>query len=90
MLSKSVNLLLGLGNHRYFRVFIGHRRSENPFTTQNSPANGHLPMTIFSSDVEKKYSPATLHLSPATRILNENPVTLFLNHLIFHSAGNCK
>ena len=52
MLSKSVNLLLGLGNHRYFRVFIGHRRSENPFITQNSPANGHLPMTIFSSDVE--------------------------------------
>ena len=51
MLSKSVNLLLGLGNHRYFRVLIGHRRSENPFTTQNSPANGHLPMTIFSSDV---------------------------------------
>ena len=52
MLSKSVNLLLGLGNHRYFRVFIGHRRSENPFTTQNSLANGHLPITIFSSDVE--------------------------------------
>ena len=51
MLSKSVNLLLGLGNHRYFRVFIGHRTSENPFITQNSPANGHLPMTIFSSDV---------------------------------------
>ena len=25
MLWKSVNLLLGLGNHRYFRVFIGHR-----------------------------------------------------------------
>ena len=53
MLSESVNLLLGLGNHRYFRVFIGHQRSENsPFTTQNSSANGHLPMTIFSSDVE--------------------------------------
>ena len=40
MLSESVHLLLGLGNHRPFRVFIGHWRSENPFTTQNSPAKG--------------------------------------------------
>ena len=33
-------------------MFIGHWRSENsPFTTQNSSANGQLPMTIFSSDV---------------------------------------
>ena len=47
MLSKSVNLLLGLGNHRYFRVFIGYRRSENPFTTQNSPANGHCLWLFF-------------------------------------------
>ena len=33
-------------------------------------------MTIFHSAVEplSKYSPVTLHLSPATRILNENPV----------------
>ena len=32
-------------------------------------------MTILYSDVEplSKYSPVTLHLSPATRILNENP-----------------
>ena len=32
-------------------------------------------MTIFDSDVEplSKYSPVMLHLSPATRILNENP-----------------
>ena len=31
-------------------------------------------MTIFYSDVEplSKYSPVMLHLSPATRILNEN------------------
>ena len=33
-------------------------------------------MTILYSDVEplSKYSPVTLQLSPATRILNENPV----------------
>ena len=32
-------------------------------------------MTIFYSDVEptSQFSPVTLHLSPATRILNENP-----------------
>ena len=32
-------------------------------------------MTIFYSDVEplSQYSPATLYLSPATGILNENP-----------------
>jgi len=32
-------------------------------------------MTIFYSDVEplSKYSPVTLHLSSAARILNENP-----------------
>ena len=32
-------------------------------------------MTTFYSDVEpfSKYSPVMLHLSPATRILNENP-----------------
>ena len=31
-------------------------------------------MTILNSDVEplSKYSPVTLHLSPATRILNDN------------------
>ena len=47
------------------------RRSENsPFTTQNSPL---AYMTIFHSDVEpfSKYSPVTLHLSPA--VFNENP-----------------
>ena len=30
-------------------------------------------MTIFYSDAEP-FSPVTLHISPATRILNENPV----------------
>ena len=32
-------------------------------------------MTIFCSDMEplSKYSPVTLHLSPATRILSKNP-----------------
>jgi len=44
-------------------------------------------MTIFYSDVEplSKYSPVTLHLSPATRILNENPVYTSLienNHAV--------
>ena len=44
-------------------------------------------MTILYSDVEplSKYSPVMLHLSPATRILNENPVVAvnFLFQLIF-------
>ena len=31
---------------------IGDQRIETPFTTQNSPANGQLPMTIFYSDLE--------------------------------------
>ena len=45
-------------------------------------------MTIFDSDMEpfSKYSPVMLHLSPATRILNENPAFedgLFLNKICF-------
>ena len=38
-------------------------------------------MTIFYSEVEphSKYYPVTLHLSPATRILNENPASK-VNH----------
>ena len=60
------------------RVFIKHQRSEN------SPLNllcrilrltfGSF-MAIFYSDVEphSNYSLVTLDLSPATRILNENP-----------------
>ena len=37
-------------------------------------------LIFFFSDVEplSKYSPVTLHLSPATRILNENPANVFL------------
>ena len=54
-----------------------HRRSENSqFTTQNSLTNVWWLMTIFYLDVEplSKYSTVTLHLvSPATRILNDNP-----------------
>ena len=54
-----------------------HQRSENShFTTQNSPTNVWWLMTIFYLDVQplSKYSTLTLHLvSPATRILNENP-----------------
>ena len=55
---------------------VRHRRSENsPSTTQNFPANVRYPTTIFYSDMEplSKYSPVTLHLSPASRVLSENP-----------------
>ena len=46
------------------------------FTMQNSMANVQKPMTIFYSDTKPllKYSPVRLHISAATRILNENPV----------------
>ena len=59
------------------RVFIRHWRLENYlFTMRKSPANVQKATTIFHSDVEpfSKYSPVMLHLSPATRILNENPM----------------
>ena len=55
------------------RVFIRHQRSENSLsTTQNSA-------TKFHSFLERALlfhnnSPATLHCSSATTILNENPV----------------
>ena len=42
-----------------------------------SGANGLIACDYFLfTDVEpfSKYSPVTLHLSPATRMLNENPV----------------
>ena len=58
------------------RVAIRHRRLENsPFTMQNSSTCVQQFMTIFYSDVEPllKYSSVTLYLSPAMRILNENP-----------------
>lgn len=44
-------------------------------TMQNTQANDQQIMTNFYLDVEplSNYSPVTLHLSPATRILNENP-----------------
>ena len=54
------------------RVFIRHRRLENsPATAHNSPAK-------FCSFPERvllfhNNSPVTLHYSPATTILNENP-----------------
>ena len=37
-------------------------------------------MTILHSDVEPftKYSPVTLHLSPATRIVNENHAIIII------------
>ena len=54
------------------RVFIRHWKLKNsPFTVHNSLANvHHLSLTILYSDVEhlSKYSPVTLHLSPATGI----------------------
>ena len=61
-------------------VFIRHWRLENsPLTMQNSRANVEWPMTIFYSDTEplSKYSPVTLHLSPVTRILGENPDLIY-------------
>ena len=44
-------------------------------------------MTIFYSDVEplSKYFPVPLHLSPATRILDENPVKR--QEYVFTQAG---
>ena len=68
------------------------------FTTQNSTANAQKPKTIFYSDTELllKYSPVTLHISAATRILNENPVTkshlpnLLHLWLPYHIIGDVK
>ena len=42
------------------------------------------PVTIFYSDEEtlSKYSRVTLHLSPATRILNENPSNSVIRILV--------
>ena len=42
------------------------------------------PVTIFYSDEEtlSKYSRVTLHLSPATRILNENPSNSVIKILV--------
>ena len=48
------------------------------FTMKNSPADVQQPVNIFYSDEEplSKYSPVMLHVSPATRILNNNPALL--------------
>ena len=73
--SKKSHFFKGV-NPYFCRVFIRHRRSENsPFIMKNSPTDVRQPVTIFFSDEEplSKYSPVVLHLSPATRILNENP-----------------
>ena len=55
-----------------FKVFIRHRRLENPpSTTQNSPAKFRLfpeRAKLFHNN-----SPVTLRCSPVTTILNENP-----------------
>ena len=63
-----------------------HRRAENsPLTTQNSPANVQLPTTIFYLVVEplSKYSPVTLYLSPATKILKNIP-----NETLYFRGGS--
>ena len=60
-------------------MFIRCRRSENsPATTQNSPAK----FRAFSerASLFHNNSPATLHYSPATTILNENPADMGENH----------
>ena len=49
-------------------------------------------MTFFYSDMEphSQYSPGNLHLSPATRILSENPAKIrtFLNPELFFNASD--
>ena len=75
--SMQWNSLPNLTSKTDTRIFIRHQRLENtPFTMKNSPAKVRLPGTIFYSHEEtlSKYFPITLHLSPATRILSENPV----------------
>ena len=76
------------------RVFIlKHRRLENsPFTALNFTAIVWYPMTTMYSVVEpfSKYSPVTLHLSPATRILNKNPGRMDINSPSDASKGRPK
>ena len=75
-------------------VFIlKHRRLENsPFTALNFTAIVRYPTTTMYSDVEpfSKYSPVTLHLSPATRILNESPGRMDINSPSDASKGRLK
>ena len=65
------------------RVVIRHSKLENSLFTRQISYMWQL-MTIFYSDVEplSEYSPVILHLSPATRILNENPDNYFLQVLL--------
>ena len=74
---------LQVSSYIIIRVFIRHRRSENsPSTTQNSPAKFcSLPeRTLLFHD----NSPTTLHRSPATTILNENPDYVHLKDSKMH------
>ena len=65
-----------------YKVFIRHQRSENsPASVQNSPAKFCLfpeRALLFHNN-----SPVTLHYSPATTILNENPVLCFGSNFSF-------
>ena len=65
------------------RVIIRRSKLENSLFTRQISYMWQL-MTIFYSDVEplSEYSPVILHLSPATRILNENPDNYFLQVLL--------
>ena len=62
------------------------------FTALNFTAIVRYPMTTMYSDVEpfSKYSPVTLHLSPATRILNKNPGRMDINSPSDASKGRLK
>ena len=66
------------------KMFIRHPRSENsPFSMLNSPANiryVYMFTYICGVSFKVKYYPVMLHLSPATRILNENPAMGFIKH----------
>ena len=56
-------------------IFTRHQRSENsPFITRFSSKRS-IAHDYYYSDAGplSKYSPVTLHLSPAPRILNDNP-----------------
>ena len=56
-------------------MLIRYQRLESsPFTTQNSPPNVQYPTAILLNlEPLSKYSSVTLHLSPTTIILHENP-----------------
>ena len=62
------------------------------FTALNFTAIVRYPMTTMYSVVEpfSKYSPVTLHLSPATRILNKNPGRMNITSPSHASKGRLK